>query len=284
MEHINDILTSFSVSLASILVVCAVLWKADDVLLSSSGATIIYKSITATVNNPETSEISKVIDNFINGYFLPKKGYTRFFKNVFTLTFASLLIALSLYTAKTVGLFDQLLTTGFLGQFFGNGFVVTYFVNLMVFLSYPVLIEQISMSNARTSIFILILDVLIKILIFLALTALTYIFFADFYGAFGGSKLNALKSIPPTMHLAVQFNNLTSVYLYSIILSSFPIFVVVIINLMRTNPNLSRIIRQILFWLPFEAKPLRAISIVFSLFMGLFLLILSLIFSLIGYW
>ena len=282
MEQVTINLSYINASIVSVFIVGATLWKADDVFLSKSGAKIIYKSIKDATNAPENSEISKAINDFIDGYFSPNNGYGRFFLNVLILTLASLLVTLSIYTAKTVGLFDQLLTGGFLYQFFGNGFVVTYLVNFFVFLSYPILIGKISMSNTRTSLAVLLLDMVAKIFLFILLTAITYMFFTDFYGSFGGSKLAAINSIPATLLLASQFNNLTSVYLYSIILSSFPIFIVVLINLMRTSATLSTFIRQTLFWLPFEAKPLRTIALVFSVFVGLFLLILSLLLSLVS--
>lgn len=281
MEQITIDLSYINASIASVIVICATFWKADDLILSDSGAKVIYKSIKSTASDPDNSEISKIINEFIDGYFSAGNGYGRFFLNVMLLTLSSLVIMLSLYTAKTVGTFNLLFTRGFLSQFFGNGFVVTYLVNFFVFLSYPLVIRKVTMAHTRKSLYVLFLDIFIKVALFMLLTAVTYMFFADFYGSFSGSKLLALQSIPATLHLAIQFKNLTSVYLYSILLSSFPIFVVALINIMRTSEKLSTFIRQTLFWLPFEAKPIRAVSMVFALFVGLFLLVLVAVLSLI---
>tara|TARA_Y100001968_G_scaffold1335_1_gene1066 strand:- start:2511 stop:3368 length:858 start_codon:yes stop_codon:yes gene_type:complete len=269
----------FNASLVSVMAILATLWKADDVVLSKAGAKIIYKSIKNTVNEPEKSEVSKVINGIINSYFLPSSGTLKFFFNVFTLTISSLLVTLSVYVAKTNGMSEQVFRITFLTQFFGNGFLVTYLVNFFIFLSYPVLIHKVSMIDVKRALLVLALDGFLKSSLFIVFTAITYLFFAEFYGSFSGSKVLALKAIPETLSLAVTFDNLTSVYLYSTLLSSFPIFIVVFINIMANSPRLSLLIRSVLFWLPFEEKPIRAISIVFSIFTGMSIFFLSMLLS-----
>ncbi len=257
------------------LLVGITLWNADKILLSDSGAKVIFREIKNTTKSPDESGISMYITSFLESYFSLNNGLFNFYYNVFIFTVVSLLVMLSIYTSQTTGLFDQLLSEGFLWQFIANGFVVTYLVNFFVFSYHQVLIEKISLNSASKSMLLLFWDILTKIALFLFLTMITYVLFAEFRGAFSGDIILAINSIPNTLFLAIQFGNLSSVYFYSIVISSFPIFIVAIINIMAANPGFSRNIRSILFWLPFESKPLRAIGSIFAIFIGMFALLTS---------
>ncbi len=252
----------------SILIGLAV-WNSDKVL-SKNGAEVIYGYIHGTSENPSKSQISKEIELFLDKYFSINNGMINFSFNVFKLTCLSLFLFLSIYASKTEGLYSILGTSGFLSQFIFNGFVVTYLTNFFIFLTYSVLIDRFINGSLSASLLIVVIDQFIKVMLFLILTAITYMWFADFRGAFGGSRIEALKAIPVTVTMALKFQNLTSVYIYSFLLSSFPLFIVLIIKIIAGNVKINNVLKSILFWLPFENKPLRFVGSLFALFCGIF--------------
>jgi hypothetical protein len=243
------------------------LWNSDKVI-SEDGAKTLYREIEGAAKNPGGSRIAEVLEAFLRHHFSVDHGILRFLRNVLLLTLLSLFAFLAVYTYTTKGLVQQLLTTGFLRQFFGNGFVVTFLVNTIVLLTYPLVIAWFARDSLRRNLFLLLLDLIFKVALFFFLTAITYMFFASAYGAFGDDVMNALRAVPRTIGNAIQFRNLTSVYLYSLLLSSFPVFVVMLLKLMAREPKFARAVRGLLFWLPFKSKPLRAASAVFALFCG----------------
>lgn len=258
----------------AILVVTA-FWQADRLLLSDTGAKILFRAIENTAKFPRNSETAKTLKNFLNSYFSIDNGLFSFYFNVFIFTAVSVLVILAIYTSKTIGLFNQLFAKEFLFQFLFNGFIVTYLCNFLSFAYYQILIEKIAFDNISKSMLVLLLDILAKISLFILLSIISYIFFATFFGAFSGDEKLALKAIPTTLLHAIQFKNLSGVYFYSVAISSFPIYFVIIINIMIANPNASRAIRHVLFWLPFESKPIRAVATIFGIFIGIFALIAS---------
>lgn len=282
MELQNTLMQLFESGITPAVLVGALFWNADKIFLSSSGAKVIYRAIESTAKSPERSEVSNYIKTFLDAYFSLENGFGIFLKNVLLLTLVSLSLMLSIYTVKTDGLYEQLLDKGFLTQFLGNGLVVTFLVNFFIFSYYPVQLRKTEICSISKSILFLISDIMAKIILFTLLTILTYVFLASFYGSFSGDQFAAIRAVPPTLLQAIKFGNLTSVYLYSVVISSFPIFVVILINMMSSHPGFSKFIRGVLFFLPFESKPIRAVSSIFAIFSGLFTLIASVFLSLFG--
>ena len=114
MDIASILITLIETGIAPALLVGAALWNADSILLSSSGAKVIYRAIENTAKSPENSEIAKYINKFLDGYFSLSNGLFRFSINVLLFTVASLLIMLSIYTYKTTGLFNNYFLKGFL--------------------------------------------------------------------------------------------------------------------------------------------------------------------------
>lgn len=270
----SSIVAILQTGVAPAIIVGIVLWNADKAI-SKAGAENLYKAIRQSADSPSESKVAAAIDGFLTRYFADRLGTVRFFRNVFVLTASSLLILLSIYAYKTPGMTSVLLTKGFLRQFIGNGFVVTFLVNCATFLAYPLLTQRISRSSVLQNCGFVALDIVGKATLFIILTAITYALFALFGSAFGGDVVRAVGAVSVTLSGAIRFNNLTSVYFYSVLISSFPIWVVILIQLMAKYPGLSRLVQLILFWLPFDTKPLRAISVVFAALAGLFAFTIS---------
>ena len=158
-------------------------------------------------------------------------------------------------------------------------FVVTFLVNCFVFSQYRRLLQSFVSDSVPRNLVLVGLDILLKATIFIVLTIFTYLVFAVTSDAFSANTRLVPGVAARTILHAIRFQNLTSVYLYSLVLSSFPVFVVVLAKLMLLSPGFARAIQAIFFWLPFEGKPLRAIAVVFSVFAALFALTFALLLS-----
>jgi len=106
-------------------------------------------------------------------------------------------------------------------------------------------------------------------MLFIVLTGVIYATFAVVTSAFGGNVLTALKSVPITIREAVLFHNLTAVYIYALPLSSFPIYLLLILKLFVLYPAFARAVQRVIFFLPIAEKPVRAAAIVFFVFAAL---------------
>lgn len=252
------------------------LWNADSAL-SKAGAQALYMGIRRTVDNPSESAVSRGIGEFLKEYFPGHLSPGKFFRNILLLSVSSVLVVLAIYTYKTPGMAQQLVTVGFLRQFIGNGLVVTFLVNCFTFAVYPYVLNAIADGSVAKNCGVIVIDILAKVALFVALTAVTYVGFTLLGLAFNGNIMQAFSAIPPTLLGAISFSNLTAVYLYSVLISSFPVFVVIFIQLMVKHPGMSKLMRKVLFWLPFDEKPIRAISVLFAVFFGMFSFALSLV-------
>lgn len=246
-----------------------------DSLLGKDASKALSEAIDDVAKNPSNSKAARSLEIFLDDNFSPKNGVGNFLLSVFLLTVASLLFFLALYTARMTSLFDQLLTKGFLAQFIGNGLIITFAVNCFVFLQYKNLLSVFVRASLLKNILWIFSDICLKLGLFTALTAVIYAMFAIFTDAFHGSVLTALGAVPITIWRAFFFENLTSVYVYSMLLSSVPVYLVVIIKLMIHSEAFYKFVQRLLFLLPVKEKPVRAATVIFSGLLGAFAAIAS---------
>lgn len=250
-------------------------WKADN-LISEDGRKLIYQHITAAVHQPGNSAVAGQARQFLDNYFSRELPLYRFAGNVIVFSLASIFTVLCLYVLRTSGLLIQLTTDAlarqqFVLQLLTNGLPVVVVVNYAgaSFVQYSLGRQTPHQSQSIGD--LLLREAIIKVLLFIALTILIYLIFAIYRGAFVGSPALALRAVRPTLVNALFFQNLTSVYLYSVAISSFPLFVVAFLNAIAARPRFARVVRAALFWLPIKDKPIRAISILFGIALFLFL-------------
>jgi hypothetical protein len=256
-------------SLAAPGMLVAMFFGADS-LLGKDASKALSDAIDDVSKNPNDSRAAKAFEKFLDDNFSPKNGVGGFLSSVFLLTVFSLLFFLALYTARMSNLFDQLLTKGFLTQFIGNGLVITFAINCYVFSQYKNLLSVFARASIGRSILWILSDICVKCILFIGLTTLIYVIFALTTNAFHGSATAAIKAAPVTIWNALFFENLTSVYLYSLLLSSVPVYLVVIIKLMIHNESFYKIVQRTLFLLPIKEKPIRAAACVFAGLLALF--------------
>jgi hypothetical protein len=118
--------------------------------------------------------------------------------------------------------------------------------------------------------YILAIDMIGKVVLFIVVAAMVYIMFAHWAGSFNGSEIMALRAVGSTIAGAASFENLTGAYLYATAISTFPLFLGACIEIMQESPAFSRIVRGAFFFLPFKDKPIRAIAVVVGTFFAMF--------------
>ena len=112
-------------------------------------------------------------------------------------------------------------------------------------------------------------EMLLKVTLFVFCMAIMSLLFATFRDLNSGSPVTTLRYIPQTLLGALTFEDDTGVFLLTAI-SSFPTFIVSLVGLMNSHPALARIIRVTLFWLNFENRPIRALSVALSIMLAIF--------------
>jgi hypothetical protein len=258
--------------------VVTMFYKADAIL-SSEASKAISQAIQDVAARPEESKWSQALEDFLSEYFPPQGNPGKFWLSVFVLTSVSLIFFLAIYTARSTGLVDQLLNKGFLLQFIGNGLLITLLINSLAYSQYRHLLKSFASSSLSRNILWILADFCMKAILFIAITAVIYAVFTITRHAFSGDLKSAMRAVPITIREALFFRNLTAVYIYSLLLSSFPIFVAVIVKLLILSPSFAKIVQRMLFFFPIAEKPLRAAAIVFAVFAGGFCFVMSVILS-----
>ena len=246
-----------------------------DSLVGSAASKALSEAIRDVAVRPHDSKWQLALSDFLAEYFPPRGNPGKLLLSVFVLTFISLSFFLAIYTARTAGLLGQLTSKGFLLQFLGNGLLVTFAVNCIAYMTYRQLLSAFAANSLTRNILWIAADFCAKAILFIALTAAVYVFFAVTANAFNGSISSALSAVPITIQEALFFRNLTSVYIYSLLLSSFPIFVALIVKLLVLSPAFAGVAQRAIFFLPIAEKPIRAAALIFAFFAALFCVILS---------
>lgn len=246
-----------------------------DSLVGKDASKALSEAIDATASNAKESKPARALEEFLEDNFSLTKGFANFFQSVFLLTVFSLLFFLTIYTARMSGLYGQLLTKGFLAQFLGNGLLITLAINCFLFTQYKNLLAVFVGNSILSNFLWIFADICVKAILFIGLTTIIYIGFALTTHAFGGHVADAIRAVPITIWNALYFENLTSVYLYSLLLSSVPVYLVVIIKLMTLNPGFTKAVQRMVFFLPVKEKPIRAAAVLFSAILASFGLVMT---------
>jgi len=153
---------------------------------------------------------------------------SHFLRNTALLSLASLLPLLAFYVSLRPGFATMLMDGGpalsrFLRQVVTNGFPVVFIVNYISFFHFAVLNAR--QRAKRDTIFIVAIDMPIRIVVFILLHAIIYVVSANWFGSFGGSPATALRVVAPTLARSALFDNISGVYLYATLISAVPLYV-----------------------------------------------------------
>jgi hypothetical protein len=151
-----------------------------------------------------------------------------FLRNVLLFSLAALAPVLVLYVLLAPGFAPALAAGGpalgrFLRQVVTNGLPVVFAVNYVSFILYA--LTQRPAGGHRDPAVFLLLDLVVRVFLFLGLHALIYVFSADWFGSFGSSRATALSVVAPTLARSAFFENISGVYLYATMVSALPLYV-----------------------------------------------------------
>ena len=151
----------------------------------------------------------------------------QFVRNVVLFSFAALLPILLLYVLLAPGFAPSLAAGGaafmrFLRQVATNGMPVVLAVNYVSFFLFAMTKQP--MEGTRDTAFLVLVDILLRALLFPGLHALIYVLSADWFGSFGGSRATALSVVAPTLARSAFFENISGVYLYATMISALPLY------------------------------------------------------------
>lgn len=163
----------------------------------------------------------------MNPLFDIKMPFWRFARNTLIVSCLSLLPLLLLYILLTPGFASMLLDNRmalnrFLRQVLTNGLPVVFVVNYLSFFLYAVTKDGQRWTNVPE--LIPLIDLPIRITVFVALHAFIYVISADWFGSFGGDKWQALRVVGPTLMRSAFFENISGVYLYATMVSALPLY------------------------------------------------------------
>jgi hypothetical protein len=137
-------------------------------------------------------------------YFALDMPAGRFARNTLVASLLGLLPLIVLYVALTPGFAAQPLSGGpalgrFLRQVLTNGLPVAFVVNYIGFFLFAWTVDR--HPGGRGWALVLLVDLPMRVVLFVALRAVIYTVSADWFGSFGGSRLTALKVVAPTLSL-----------------------------------------------------------------------------------
>lgn len=277
----DDLVGYASRAVGAVAILVTTFWKGDD-LISSDGR----KLISARINGAITSSgEAAAIEEVVRAYFSGRLPALRFAANVMLFTISSMLLLLVIYVSLTPNFLSSLINdpmqrSQLLKQFVFDGLIKTFVANYIGFSVYSLRSERVDFDPVRS----LFVDVVIKVVVFIVLTAAIYVAYAKIQGAFSGKTGTALAAVGPTILLAAKFQNLTAVYLYSLALSSLPLYLAALLRALSDHPRFSAVIRSLFFWLPFHDKPVRALAVVLGCFFALFALLAGLLANAVSRW
>jgi hypothetical protein len=164
-------------------------------------------------------------------YFTLDMPAARFARNTLVASLLGLLPLLSLYIALTPGFAAQLMNGGtalgrFLRQVLTNGLPVVFIVNYVGFFLFAWAVDRHPGGRGRA--LVLLVDLPVRVVLFIILHAVIYTVSADWFGSFGGSRLTALQVVAPTLAQSALFQNISGVYLYATLVSALPLYVAAI--------------------------------------------------------
>ena len=188
----------------------------------------------------------------------------RFAWNTLVASILGLLPLLVLYVALTPGFAAHLFAGGFtLGRFIRqvltNGLPVVFVINYVGFFLFAWANDR--HPSGRGLGLVLLLDMPIRVILFIVLHAVIYVISADWFGSFGGSRLTALRTVAPTLAQSALLQNISGVYLYATLISALPLYVTAIEGSDRFGKLLNR--------LPGRTGPLLGALAIFAFFAGL---------------
>ncbi len=213
-------------------------------------------------------------------YFALDIPFHRFVANTLIASCLGLVPLLFLYVQLTPGfatmLLDNRLALGrFLRQVVTNGLPVVFVINYISFFLFALITDHT--RNITPPALVILIDVPVRIAVFFGLHALIYVFSADWYGSFGGDRMQALLVVGPTILNSAFFGNISGVYLYATLVSAVPLYTAAIEKILMEREGGAEMVRRWLSILPGTTGRVLIALLIFAIFAGLLTALAALI-------
>ena len=160
-------------------------------------------------------------------FFSLELPWAKFAWNTLAASILGLAPFLVLYIVVTPGFASHLSTGGpvstrFWRQILTNGLPVVFAVNYVGYYTFALTAaKSIQLKDPRL---LVLVDMPLRIAVFVFLHVLIYLLSADWFGSFGGSKSTALRVVAPTLQQSARFTNVSGAYLYASLVCALPIY------------------------------------------------------------
>lgn len=167
----------------------------------------------------------------MNRYFATELPFWKFARNTLIVSCLALFSLLAIFVLRTPGFATHLLNSGpafvrFLRQVVTNGLPVVFLVNYLSFFLFAVGVR--ARGKGAIPARYLLIDLLLRAVLFIGLHALIYALSADWFGSFGGDPVVALRVVGPTLVRSAYFENISGVYLYATLVGALPLYLSVV--------------------------------------------------------
>ena len=176
-----------------------------------------------------------------------KMPFWLFARNTLIVSCLSLLPLLLLYILLSPGFADMLLDNRmalvrFLRQVVTNGLPVVFVVNYVSFFLYALMNDGSRSTNVPK--LILLIDLPVRVIVFVALHGLIYVISADWFGSFGGDRWQAIRVVGPTLMRSAFFENVSGVYFYATMVSALPLYTTAIQRILGEHSGRKTLLRS----------------------------------------
>lgn len=208
----------------------------------------------------------------MNRYFTLDVPFHKFVANTLIASCLSLVPLLLIYVLLTPGfatmLLDNRLALGrFLRQVVTNGLPVVFVINYISFFLFALITDRTRKTTAPA--LILLIDVPVRVVVFIGLHALIYVLSADWYGSFGGDRMRALLVVGPTIMNSAYFGNISGVYLYATLVSALPLYTAAIEKILLEGQDGAKMLPHWIGILPGTTGRVVIVLLIFAIFVGL---------------
>tara|TARA_R110002074_G_scaffold369556_1_gene544305 strand:+ start:350 stop:1078 length:729 start_codon:yes stop_codon:yes gene_type:complete len=186
----------------------------------------------------------------MNHLFDIKMPFWRFAANTLIVSCLGLLPLLLLYILLSPGFAGMLLDnrmalSRFLRQVVTNGLPVVFIVNYVSFFLYALMNDGQRSTNVPE--LILLIDLPVRIIVFVALHGLIYVMSADWFGSFGGDRWQALRVVGPTLVRSAFFENISGVYFYATMVSALLLYTTAIQRIQDDGSGRTTLLRSFIY-------------------------------------
>jgi hypothetical protein len=160
-------------------------------------------------------------------FFSLELPWAKFAWNTLAASILGLAPFIALYIVVTPGFASHLATGGavstrFWRQILTNGLPVVFAVNYVGYYTFALTAAKSIQLNDRR--LLVLVDMPLRIAVFVLLHVLIYVLSADWFGSFGGSKTTALRVVAPTLQQSARFTNVSGAYFYACLVGALPIY------------------------------------------------------------